>query len=367
LRDLLAKLKIALQKMRITDQKTKRRKTGGVRIDDVAAEAGVSAMTVSRVVNANARVSQATRDKVNAAIEALRYVPNVAARRLAAGESVSIGLVFDNPSAAFFAELLIGALEECSAAGARLLLERGGDPQSDMAAVHRLLASGMNGLLLPPPMSDSREILTYVQAENIPIVALWTTSLPPHGAGVGIDDFEAARQMTSLLIQRGHKRIGFIKGASNQSSSHYRFEGYLAALKHADIPADEALVTSGAFTFQSGLSCARQLLEQLHPPTAIFACNDDMAVAVVSVAQRMRMDIPKDLSIVGFDDTPLAVTVMPELTTVRQPTIAMARWAVTQLVSDIRRRREGLVVAQRYQRLDFELIQRASVGLPRAS
>ena len=350
----------------MTMPRGRRRKTGGITIDDVAAHAGVSAMTVSRVVNGNPRVSQETRDRVNLAIDALNYVPNVAARRLAAGDSIGIGLIFDNPSAAFFGDVIIGALEECSRAGARLMLEWGGSPQKDLAAVDRLIGAGMTGLLLPPPMSESDVIIDRLEQGQIPVVALAAGKVQRIGAAVGIDDYAAAYAMTGRLLSLGHRRIGFIRGNPDQMSSESRYQGFVAAHRDAGFGVDPDLVEVGLFTFKSGLACAQALLAKDTLPTAIFASNDDMAVATVSVAQRMGLRIPEDVSVVGFDDTPLATTVVPELTTVRQPTTAMARWAVEQLLGDIRRRRAGQQAPQRYQLMAFELVERASIAPPRA-
>jgi len=129
--------------------------------------------------------------------------------------------------------------------------------------------------------------------------------------------------MTAYLLELGHTRIAFIKGHPNQTASARRFEGYQAAMQEAGIPPDQNLIQQGYFTYRSGLEATEKLLARKKPATAIFASNDDMAAAAISVAHRRGLDVPRDLSVVGFDDTPTATTVWPELTTIRQPIAAM--------------------------------------------
>ena len=169
--------------------------------------------------------------------------------------------------------------------------------------------------------------------------------------------------MTEHLIAAGHTRIGYIKGHPNQSSSLCRFKGFRAALLEAGIDFDPALAQQGYFTYRSGLNAAEKLLALRSPPTAIFASNDDMAAAVVSVAHRRGLDVPRDLSVVGFDDTSAATMVWPELTTIRQPVAAMADCAVDILLRSIRRKEQGSSVLVD-QVVAHQLIKRDSVASP---
>lgn len=346
-----------------------RRSRGTVTIDDVAREAGVSAMTVSRVVNREKNVRDRTRDKVLEAIERLNYTPNAAARNLAAGEATHVGLLYSNPSAAYLSQFLVGVLEGARKAGCHLVIEacesEAADEQAE--ATRRFASTNVEGVILPPPLSESQAVLSELAAAGMPVVTvakgMGQVEVP---LNVRIDDYEAAREITEHLIGLGHRRIGFVKGHPNQVASHERERGFKAALEANGIDPAAAPVEQGYFTFRSGLIAAERLLAREEQPTAIFASNDDMAAAVVSVAHRHRLDVPKDISVVGFDDTALATTVWPELTTVKQPVAEMAEAALELLLGHLRQLRSGSApdIAERV--LEHELILRESTASPAA-
>jgi LacI family transcriptional regulator len=160
-------------------------------------------------------------------------------------------------------------------------------------------------------------------------------------ATIRIDNEAAAYELTQHLISLGHKRFGFIKGHPNQTVSQQRLDGFMAALKAAGIPMEDIRVEQGYFTYRSGLEAAERLLAADPRPTAVFAANDDMAAATEGLAHRLGLDVPGDLSIVGFDDTSIADNIWPALTTVHQPIAAMARAAVDLVLEEIRRNRDG--------------------------
>jgi LacI family transcriptional regulator len=160
-------------------------------------------------------------------------------------------------------------------------------------------------------------------------------------ATIRIDNEAAAFELTQHLLNLGHKRFGFIKGHPNQTVSQQRLDGFMAALKAAGIPMEDIRVEQGYFTYRSGLDAAERLLAADPRPTAIFAGNDDMAAAAAGVAHRLGLDVPGDVSIVGFDDTSIADNIWPALTTVHQPIAAMARAAVDLVLEEIRRKRDG--------------------------
>jgi LacI family transcriptional regulator len=168
--------------------------------------------------------------------------------------------------------------------------------------------------------------------------------------------------MTRRLVSLGHTQIGFIMGHPNQTASEQRYKGFMAGLHEASLKADPKLVAQGYFTYRSGLDAAEKLLRGAKRPTAIFASNDDMAAATVAVAHRMGLDVPRDLTIAGFDDTPLATTVWPALTTVRQPIAEMAREAVKLVLEQIRRKRTGAEQQPTQKLLEFTIIPRESTG-----
>ena len=338
-----------------------RRSRGGATIEDVARAAGVSAMTVSRVINGKRNVSESTRLRVLQSIEELRYSPNTAARTLAAGEAIHIGLLYANPSAAYLRQFLVGALGGARKLGAHLVLETcESESATEQAETAReFLGSSIDGVMLPPPLSDSAAVHSEVAAAGTPMVTV-AMGLPNEGGlNVRIDDFAAAREMTAHLIELGHRRIGFIRGHPNITASSERHRGFVAALEEAGIDPDEAPVEQGYFTYRSGLVAAERLLARDPRPTAIFASNDDMAAATVNVAHRGGLDIPKDLSVAGFDDTSPATTVWPELTTIRQPIAEMAEAAVELLMGDLRSDSE---VGESERVLQHQLIVRDSTG-----
>jgi LacI family transcriptional regulator len=314
---------------------------------DVARHAGVSRMTVSRVINGEGNVKAATRRLVDASIRALNYAPNPAARTLAAGGILRIGLLSRIPSAAYLGEFLIGALDRCSLINAQLIVRKHPRGASEDEAFRLLMTARLDGVILPPPLADTPRLIQRLRAAGMAVVATGAARVAPTLATIGIDDRGAAREMTRHLVKLGHRRIAFITGLPNHASSGLRLDGYRDALAEAGLEATEHLLALDA------------------PPTAIFASNDDMAAAAVAAAHRHRLDVPGDLSVCGFDDTPVATTIWPELTTIRQPVAAMADGAVTMLARIIAAQRSGETIEAAHSLLDFELIRRDSDAAPR--
>ena len=349
----------------MSDSRPSRRQRNAPTINDVARHAGVSPMTVSRVINGEQAVRPATRAKVDAAIAALNYAPSAAARSLAGGEEMRIGLLYSNPSASYLSEFLVGSLDQASRSGVHLVVEKWDEQTSVKAVVDHLTRGRIDGVILPPPLCDLEEMVQALAAVNMPAVAVATGRSAGDLAAVRIDDRQAAYEMTRHLIALGHSRIGFIKGNPNQSASTRRLEGYVAALGDANLAVQDDYITQGYFTYQSGLDAAEHILALAEPPTAIFASNDDMAAATVAIAHRGGLDVPGDLTVCGFDDTSLATTIWPELTTIRQPISAMSRAAVEVLVQMLRARRSKLEAAPAHLVLDHQLIRRQSDAPPR--
>ncbi|MFC3174108.1 LacI family DNA-binding transcriptional regulator [Novosphingobium bradum] len=339
---------------------TPRRRRGEHRptVADVAHKAGVSAMTVSRVVNGDTHVREATRIRVLAAVAELGYVPNQAARSLAGGKQFRIALLHSNPSAAYLSEFMVGALREASASGAQLLVEHCAENPDPAAIAVQLADHRIDACLLPPPLCDDARLIAAMLEQGMPIAQVATGQPHPQASSVAIDDEAAAHAMTARLIAKGHRRIGFISGNPNQTASALRRAGFARALAEAGIAADPRLIANGDFTYRSGLAAARKLLGCKPRPTAIFASNDDMAAASVAVAHQQGLDVPRDISICGFDDTAMATTIWPELTTIRQPITEMARIAVKALV---KRSKPG-APAPRPMQLKFTLVGRESDG-----
>lgn len=324
-------------------------------------------MTVSRVINKEKNVREETRKSVLETVERLNYSPNTAARNLAAGEATHIGLLYSNPSAAYLSQFLVGALGAAREAGCHLVIEPcESENEVEQGEVGRRFANAeAEGVILPPPLSESVAILTELELSNTPVVTVAMGKLYPNALNVRIDDYAAAKEITEYLIGLGHRRLGLITGDPTHIASTERERGFLAAVAEAQLDPAEITVEQGLFTFRSGLDAAEKLLDRSRPPTAIFASNDDMAAAVVSVAHRRGLDVPGDLTVVGFDDTSPATTVWPELTTIRQPVSAMAAAALELLLADLRSRRRGADGLSQEIVLGHEMIIRESSGPPR--
>jgi LacI family transcriptional regulator len=349
-----------------TMHKPSRRSRGSLTIEDVAREAGVSAMTVSRVINKEKNVREQTRQTVLETIERLNYSPNSAARNLAAGETTHIGLLYSNPSAAYLSQFLVGALEAARETGCHLVIEAcESEEEAEQGEVGRRFANAeAEGVILPPPLSESVPILTELALANTPVVTVAMGKLYPNALNVRIDDFAAAKEMTEYLIGLGHRRLGLITGHPEHIASTERERGFRAAVAHAGLRSEDVSVEQGFFTFRSGLDAAEKLLALPQPPTAIFASNDDMGAAAISVAHRRGLRVPGDLTVVGFDDTAPATTVWPELTTIRQPVSAMGAAALHLLLEDLRNRRRGGEGLSQEIVLEHEMIIRESSGPP---
>lgn len=343
--------------------RTPRRQRSAPTISDVARHAGVSPMTVSRVINGETKVRPTTRDAVNAAISALHYAPNPAARSLAGAGQTRIGLLYSNPSAAYLSEFLVGSLDQASRSDVQLIVEKCELGDHEIEVARHLIDGGIDGIILPPPLSDSPRLVETILAQKVPAIAVGSGLASDQLHAVGIDDHAAALAMTRHVIGLGHRRIGFVIGNPELVASGQRLAGYRAAMEEAGLPLDDSLVAQGLFTYRSGLDAAEELLAVDEPPSAIFASNDDMAAATVAVAHRHGLDVPGDLTVCGFDDTALATAIWPELTTIRQPIADMSRAAVELLVSVIRRGRHG--AAAQHSLLDFALIRRQSDAAPR--
>jgi LacI family transcriptional regulator len=348
------------------ERNLKHRKQGAPTIADVAAYAGFAPMTVSRVINGEDNVRWETRAAVQAAIAKLKYSPNLAARTLAGAEQVRIGMLYSNPSAAYLSEFLVGSLEQARLSHVQLVVEKCDTDQHEDVVVRELLATGVDGIILPPPLCDSKRIHAVLTKAGSLAVAVASASPRAGYLAVRIDDHAAAVAMTRHILSLGHTRVGFIIGNPDQTASAQRLAGYKAALREVDIPVDNSLIRQGLFTYRSGLKAAEQLLSLAKPPTAIFASNDDMGAATVAVAHRHHLDVPKGLTVCGFDDTEFSRSIWPELTTVRQPIAEMSKAAMLLLLKKIKAHREGRDEDCKYVLLDFTLVRRDSDAPPAA-
>ncbi|MEM9937361.1 MAG: LacI family DNA-binding transcriptional regulator [Pseudomonadota bacterium] len=328
-----------------------------ITIDDVADRAGVSAKTVSRVLNNEPNVRPSKRELVLKASRELGYRPNPAARSLASSKSFLIAHLHDNPVPEYVTALNTGIYNACRANGFFLLPEK-----VDLEAPDRLdrlqtflMTSRADGVVLSPPVCDNAEVLSLLQATNTPYASISPARKPVQTPVIRQDDRQAAYEITQHLVEHGHRHIALIAGPKGHNASTKRYDGYRQCLEDSGIRFDDTLIVAGDYSLRSGFEGARKLIALNPRPTAIFATNDDMAVGAMTTVMASGLSIPKDISVAGFDDTRLAAAVWPALTTIRQPLEQMASAAAERLMSPDDGAAQETV-------FDFELIIRASTG-----
>ena len=321
------------------------RPAGRVRIQDVAAQAGVSMKTVSRVLNHEPNVSEPVRLRVEAAVQELRYRPLPSARMLAGNRSYLVAMLFDNPSSNYLMEIEMGVLDACQARHYSLMLAPLEYDAADIVAkVEALVAqSQVDGLVLTPPLTDDTALLQRLRELDIPHAGI-SAREPNRRIGVVVDEVQAASEIVDHLVALGHTRIAHIQGHPAHGGSSWRMAGYQQGLQRGGLAADPALVVDGAFSYDSGYAATVRLLALPEPPTAIFAANDDMAAGAICAICERGLSVPVDISVCGFDDTPISRQIYPALTTVRQPSREMGRLATLELLKEIRERGTGGMV-----------------------
>ena len=309
---------------------------------DVARHAGVSLKTVSRVLNNEPHVQLALREKVKEAVRELGYVPSASARSLRSNRTYSIHLFSHSLRSNFVNSVQFGALHTCQVAGYRMVVTM--LDQAKTVGIKELRAwfetlvnSGKpDGVILVPPMSNDPEISKVMSEMNIPVIRIGPNDIEDGGGTVTIDDHAAAVEATQHLLELGHRRIAFVRGKEDQDSTHVRFRGFSEALEEAGVSVDPDLVLPGLFDFESGLAAGDRLLSypEGKRPSAVFAANDHMAAGVLVAAHKAGVQVPDDLSIIGFDDSEIAETMWPALTTVRQPLYEFGSVAMEMLIQN---------------------------------
>lgn len=308
-----------------------------VTINDVAKYAGVSIKTVSRVTNKEPSVRQATIDKVNQAITALNYQPNLAARNLAGTKSYVIAFVYDNPNAYYVIDMQNGILSACKQRGYELLIhpcdatsENICQELTDMVRHARL-----SGLVLTPPLSEDPKVLAALDNINANYVRIIAGEAADQYGGltVLVNDRQGAVSITQHLIDLGHQHIAFLSGDQQHESTKERLAGFKQAMQNNQLPVNETYIINGQYSFEFGVEGAKILLSKPDRPTAIVACNDEIAAGALFAARLEGVSIPAELSIVGFEDSPFSRQTWPKLTTVHQPNDKIAQTATELLIA----------------------------------
>jgi LacI family transcriptional regulator len=330
-----------------------RRTRQTVTIQDVAKTAGVSVSTVSRVLNGKADVAIETQDRIRSVIDDLGYTTNLAARSMRSFKKNMVGLIMPDIAYPFAIEVMKGVNQAIAESEFDLLVYTTGDVRKSGRASHEQKYVS----LLNNSITDGVIIVAPVTGEfstDAPIVSIDPLMSNPNYASVHATNYQGATDAMNYLLDLGHTRIGFISGRAELESSTRRLKGYRDALEKAGISIDEQLIGAGDYTTETGANCARELLSLDHPPTAIFASNDQAAIGVYQVAQEIGLRIPEDLSVVGFDN--IMESKYMGLTTVDQFISEMGFIATRMLIKLIN---GGPVELQTY-RMQTQLVIRSS-------
>ena len=333
------------------------------KMKDVADLAGVSIKTVSRVLNNEPHVQDVVREKVRAAVQKLNYIPSHSARSLRGSKSYNIGLVCHSGRNVYINAIQFGAVIACQQRGYSLQVilppPLSGRSLDEVIDVFTKLNSPQkpDGMLLVSPLANDPTISAALDSLGIPVARVGPISIDVSGVVVQINDHQATKEAIEHIIELGHRRIGFIRGHEAQRATHERYDGYCAALKEAGLPILPEIIHSGEFSFESGLAAAEHLMSLKTPPTAIFASNDDMAAGVIMAATKRGLSLPSDLSVFGFDDSEIAIRLLPNLTTVRQPLHELGELAASSLIDSMSGQTSAAPII-----LSHELIVRDSVA-----
>lgn len=307
-------------------------------INDVARVAEVSKKTVSRVINQSPFVREDTRERVKAVIEQLGFTPDPQARGLAFRRSFLVGLIYDNPSPTYVVNIQQGVLDALKGSGLELVVHPCNRDSDDLLSEIRGFVERQRlfGVIMPPSVSEDQRVIDLLRDLDCPYVRIASVALDEPRSMVVTNDWVGAAEAANHLADLGHRRIGLVRGPKLFRSSQERSKGFSDALADRGIPLDPACDMAGAYTFESGLACGHALLSLAEPPTAIFALNDDMAIGVMQAARELGLDLPRDLSVVGYDDLPMAARVWPNLTSVHLPVRDMGRMAAEKLLAPTR-------------------------------
>jgi LacI family transcriptional regulator len=347
------------------------RRRQAVTIRHVAADVGVSLQTVSRVINNEPNVRPELKERVLEAINRLGYVPSIAAQRMSGSRSYLILALNDRDrtiadwrarqGSDWVDQMLLGGMLKCAEHGYRMIVELV-DTHSDHVTRELLAAIAAlqpDGIILTPPHSDNPQIVRCLDEQKIPFARIGSKARDA-GMPILMDDEGAAATATRHLVDHGHRRIGFIAGAAEYNLSGWRVDGWKAAMTEAGLPTD-GLLQAGDFTYASGERAAQALLTLPEPPTAIIASSDQMALATLEVARRSGLAVPRDLSIISFDNTPMMQFTQPQLTAIDQPIAATASKAVELIIAA----QKGDVLPDAVTVIPASLVERGSVASAR--
>jgi LacI family transcriptional regulator len=320
----------------VSSEPKKGRGVGKTTINDIARVANVSKKTVSRIINQSPFVKPETRAHVQKIIEELGFVPDPQARALALRKSFLIGLVYDNPSPQYVVNMQRGILDTLEGTDFQLVLRPCDRSEAGyQARIETFIQQHKPfGLILPPSVSEDSAIAAILRDQHIDYVRIASVELDDPAHLIRSEDFEGGAQAARHLTALGHREIAHIHGPLTFRSTHERRLGFEHGLREAGIVLKSEFCIEGAYTFESGVVAGASLLARSLRPTAIFAGNDEMATGAYVALRKAGLNLPDDMSVVGYDDTPIAGRLWPALTTVRLPIREMGR-AAAQLLIDV--------------------------------
>jgi len=306
-----------------------------ITINDIAHLAGVSKKTVSRVINDVPTVNNEIRERVNDVIKKTGFKPNPQARGLAFRKSFLIAMIYDNPNATFIVGMQAGILEALRGSGFELIVHECQRRSPRFIADVREFVERQqpHGVVLLPPVSENPLMIAMLHEVGCPHSSVAAAPIEAATHKVVSRDHDAAAEVATHLAALGHQRIAIIAGPEGHRSAKERLMGFTDALHRRGLKLPTELIAQGAYTFDSGVEAGTKLLSLSARPTAIFATNDEMAAGVFQAAHRLGISIPEQLSVVGFDDNPIASRLWPPLTTICLPIRAMARFATMPLIN----------------------------------
>lgn len=330
-------------------------------IQDVARRAGVSRQTVSRVLNNKGEVRPETRERVLAAIEELNYRPNAVARSMVRGHTCTLGCIAPSLTDFTFASIIEGAQAEARRQGYFILTGSAPTEGEVESLLEEFLHRQVDGLMVFNPYADDRfrYLLPLIQ-NGIPVVYLGNTPRTEPISSVRCDDRDGGLRATRYLLELGHRVIATITGPLNEECAEDRLRGYRQALAEQGLPLDDRLIAHGDWSAISGYRATRALLGAGIPFTAIFAQNDQMAIGAIRALREAGLQVPRDVSVIGFDDIPLASYFDPPLTTLRQPMTELGERAARLLIAAIR---QPNPIPERLL-LPARIVERASCAAP---
>ncbi len=312
-------------------------------IKEIAKAANVSSATVSHVVNNTRFVSDAVRGRVEAAISSLGYVPNSVARSLRMRDTQTLGMMVPDIGNQFFAELVRAVEDECYRQGYSLILcDSDDDPGRQVAYLRMLMAKQVDGLVLISAGRDA-DLSRLLKASSLPVVVVDREIDVVSADLVEVDHAQGGYLAARHLLDLGHRRIAAIAGPRALKVSRQRIAGFERALREAGVRLSAENVAHANFTSQAGCDAATRLLSRTARPTAIFACDDLLALGAIHAARSANLRVPDDLSVVGFDDIALASFVSPRLTTIRQPKQRVGELAAQLLIARVSGQRQHVV------------------------